>query len=236
VINAQSQLVYVQPPGVGGASGSEGSTLATQPTTFNGSPFSISSASGLFNVISAAIGTMLRSLTQSGPVLQTAVTTLAAATLPVHAPDQPPMAVTGDAAALTNAATVATNMLANLGTALTAAYAAAAAANDAISQAGINPPTVASKAQLATDAGKVNTQVGTVTGLNPSLPTVSQAGNNLETAVAALAVATLPVAATDLAAVSVANTANALISATTSAATGLQMAPGSPGAGSWRPR
>jgi phage tail sheath protein FI len=80
VINAQSSLVYVQPPGVGTINGnpfggSEDATLASQPTTFNGLAVSITSATNATNSIEGA----LTSVSEAVASLEADLTGLAAA-------------------------------------------------------------------------------------------------------------------------------------------------------------
>jgi uncharacterized protein len=171
VINAQSQLVYVQPPGVGGASGSEAATLASQPITFNGWPFSITSGTAVFN----ALGAALQAVSQAGAALEAAVIAMPAAPI---TPAQAAL-VTAAANALTAASTAAAAVVAAPGgpgaalavaltAAVTAANAAVLAANDAASQAVISPPTTATAQALTNDIGTVATQVAAIPALPPS--------------------------------------------------------------------
>ena len=180
VINAQSQLVYVQPPGVGGSSGSEAATLASQPMTFNGWPFSITSGTAVFN----ALGGALQAVLQAGAALQAAVTAMPAE--PITTAQA--ASVTAAATALATAATAAAAVVAApggpgaalataLATAVTAANTAVGAANDAVTQATTNPQTTATTQALSADVGQVATQVAAI----PAAPTSSgvvQFGND----------------------------------------------------------
>jgi phage tail sheath protein FI len=172
VINAQSQLAYVQPPGVGGASGSEAATLASQPMTFNGWPFSITSGTAVFN----ALGGALQAVSQAGAALQTAITAMPAA--PITTAQAAP--ISDAATALAQAATAAAAVVAApggpgaalataLAAAATAANAAVTPANDAVIQALTNPQTAATTSALAADVATVATQVAAI----PALPTSS---------------------------------------------------------------
>jgi hypothetical protein len=166
VINAQSQLVYVQPPGVGQPppGGSESATLASQPTTFNAWPFSATSGAAAIATFHSALST----LSQAAQTLATAVTAMAGGALP--AVGALAAAVTTAATALSAAATAAAGLAgagsAAFGTAVTAAVTAAnsavTAANDAVTQATTAPQTPATGAALTTDVTNVGTAVGTI--------------------------------------------------------------------------
>jgi hypothetical protein len=52
------------------------------------------------------------------------------------------------------------------------------AANDAITQAGISPPTTASHAQLGADAGTVAAQVAAISAAIPTVTAVAQFGSD----------------------------------------------------------
>jgi phage tail sheath protein FI len=173
VINAQSQLLWAQPPGVGGASGSEAATLASQPTTFNGWPFSITSAAA----VSSGLGSALQALVQAANTLGAAMTALPAA--PVAAADA--KVITDAAAALAAAATAASAvgltvspgspdaaLAAAVSAAVTSTNNAVTAANDAATQAQINPQTAASTAALATDATTVSNEVAAIAAPPPA--------------------------------------------------------------------
>jgi phage tail sheath protein FI len=174
VINAQSGLVYVQPPGVGGATGSESATLASQPITFNGWPFSAASGGAAVATLSSALNT----LSQAAQALGGAVTAMAGGALP--AVGALPTAVTNAATALSAAATAAAGVAGAgpaafgtaVNTAVTAANSAVNAANDAVTQATTAPQTAATGAALATDVTNVGTEV---TALRAAIQTATSA-------------------------------------------------------------
>lgn len=191
VINAQSQLVYVQPPGVGGANGSEGPTLTLQPATFNGWPLSITSAVGVFDALTSSLAATLlpalQAVAAAGPALQTAVIDLVTGTLPVTAASAPVIAVTGAATTLTNAATALADLVTaatvapgSPGAALTAAATAAVSAanaavaaatgtpDGAVAEAEISPQTLATAAQLGVFESTVTTQLAMIPAAFPS--------------------------------------------------------------------
>ena len=176
VINARSQLVYVQPPGVAGANGSEVATLTAQPTTFNGWQFSISSGTAaIFGALGSAVTTEINTaqtgLVDRGTTLEAATNTMAEGALPANNAATVP--VRAAATALTTAATTAAGLTAGtnlapgspgaaltaaLSNAVTAANAAVTAANDTVTAA----EAATTAAQLAADRTTVRTKVAAI--------------------------------------------------------------------------
>jgi phage tail sheath protein FI len=165
VINAQSQLVYVQPPGVGGLDGSEAATLPSQPTTFNGWPFSAASNAAALATTPAV--PELNTLLQAAQALGPTVTAMPAGALPLLPADPLVIAVNGAATTLTGTLAAVTALGTGGSTALTtalsalttAATAIVTAANGAVAQATTAPQTPATAAALATDVTTVTTDI-----------------------------------------------------------------------------
>ncbi|HEY3857292.1 MAG TPA: phage tail sheath C-terminal domain-containing protein [Verrucomicrobiae bacterium] len=182
IINAQSQLAWVEPPGVGlpmgqtsgNLSGSEDATLASQPVTFNGFPLSITAAINALNPDSTNAQQALTTLGQAATALQAAVVAMAAGVLPLGNADPLVVTVQNAETALTDAATAATNVqtqasgvlasaLAQVPAITAAAAAAVTAATAAVTDATTNPQNAATAAALAADSASVGTNVNTIT-------------------------------------------------------------------------
>jgi phage tail sheath protein FI len=144
VINASSNLVYVQPPGVGGLSGSEAANIQSQPTTPNGFPASPAGEMGPAAITATgAVAEAVAAVQGVVTAIQALQTALPAQTLPIASTN--PLvttllsAETAAQQAATDATTAATGATAAgdtaFATAATAAATQAQAANTAAATA-----------------------------------------------------------------------------------------------------
>ena len=174
-INAQSNLVYVQPPGVGTVNGtqfggSETATIGSQPTTFNGFAISITSANNAIAPVEAALSAVSVAVQN----LENDLASLAAAALPLAAGSPLLARVTNDqnalSAAVAAAATTtiplygpAVGLAAAIGPVNTDANTAHATVASAIAIATTNPVPANAGATLTADQASVNGIVTAIT-------------------------------------------------------------------------
>ena len=190
VINARSQLAYVQPPGVGGLGGSEAGDIRSQPTTFNGLPVSIETASGPLAGAQSAVTAAAAAAAAAVAAIQALVTGGVAA-FPLPSTDPLVVAANAAATAATAAATAATTAggtltgpAAGLATDVTnaggAATAAAAAATAAAATATASPTAATAAADLAANLASAQTAATTATAAQTAVNTaVGAAGTVL---------------------------------------------------------
>jgi uncharacterized protein len=185
-INAQSQLVFVQPPNMAGLNGSELPALSSQPVTFNGWAINVTDSTNAVAEIGSLL-VALQALAQSVSAMNTAATTAAAA-LPVTDPTV--LAAQGAISSLN--ATVATadaiasagaNNAVRIAAAINAAVAAAIAtlspANNLIALVQTNAPTAAALSAAgsacASAAAAANSLITSATTLAPFATSLLQA-------------------------------------------------------------
>jgi phage tail sheath protein FI len=191
VINAQSNLVYVQPPGVGAVNGtpfggSETATIASQPATFNGVAVSISSANSAIVAGEAALNAVSAAVQN----LENDLASLAGAALPLTAASDLLKQMKTDQDALSTAVAAATAIAVpsygpavGLGDAIkkvkTEADAAAATVASAIAIAKTNPSPANAVATLTSDHDSVKGNATNITAaIKAAAPTDVVSGSD----------------------------------------------------------